>query len=380
MIPAFSIASNGKDYSNTYRQRMVSLKVSEDAGEHSDTFEVELADTDGKVPIPVKGEILTVSLGYRGDLREMGHFIVDEPSLEGPPDIVRLSGKAAPFISTQALKPFQSRKTRSFDNITLGALVQKIAAEAGLIPSIDPNLGAIMLPHIDQTAESSMNLLTRLAHTYNAIMKPKSGKLGFVQYGQGVNPAGQDVGGMIIDRTSCKSYSLKINQRANFDKVRTRSHDTATGSTFLSETTKNGTTTAIEVPQFDTSSSSDAGNGDSGNDATYEHPHDYPDQDTAEQASKSIYNRATMATQTVSVTVLGNAKIVAGGMMKLVGFKKAIMNQSWWISKVEHEYAKTGFVTIISGMLPATTPKAGSNTASVGAKEFASGAGFAADK
>ena len=62
MIPAFSIASNGKDYSNTYRQRMVSLKVSEDAGEHSDTFEVELADTDGKVPIPVKGEILTVSL------------------------------------------------------------------------------------------------------------------------------------------------------------------------------------------------------------------------------------------------------------------------------------------------------------------------------
>ena len=68
MIPAFSIASNGKDYSNTYRQRMVSLKVSEDAGEHSDTFEVELADTDGKVPIPVKGEmVLLKERGVNGE-------------------------------------------------------------------------------------------------------------------------------------------------------------------------------------------------------------------------------------------------------------------------------------------------------------------------
>ena len=379
MIPAFSIVSNGKDFSNIYRQRIVSLKITDDASEHTDSLEVELADPDGLVPIPLKGEMLDVGMGYAGQLTPMGHFIISEPSIDGPPDVVKFTGKAAPFIATQSMKPFQSRKSRSFDMVTIGDLVAKIAQETGLTPAVDPSLASITITHIDQTAESSMNLLTRLARSYNALMKPKAGHLCFVQRGQAISANGSDVGGITIDRTMCSKYGMKIDQRENFDKVRTRSHDIASGNTFLSETTKNGTVTTALTPQNDTEESSDDDSNDSGNDAIYEHPHDYPDQETAEAASKSIYNRATMASQTVQVTILGNAKFVAGGMMNLVGFKKSIMNQAWWISKIEHEYTKAGFITVISGMLPATTSKVGSSEPSTGSQEYASGAGFAAD-
>ena len=320
----------------------------DDAGEHSSSLEVQLADPDGRLALPVKGAILNLSLGSPGKLVSKGAFIIDGFRLEGPPDIVIFNAMAAPFDSAGSLKPFQSRKSRSFSGMTLGEIVSQIAGEVGLTPAVDPAMASISIPHIDQTSESSMNLLTRLARIYGALFKPTHGRLCFVSWGTGINAQGKDVGGLTIDRTACKNYAMKITQRGNFDKVRTRSHDVTTGSTFLSETTKGGTSTTVISPQDDTPSE------DESDDATYEHPHDYPDQDTAVAASKSIRNRVVNGSRSISVTILGNAKIVAGGMMNLTGFKKVEMNGQWWISRVEHEFGKEGFVTTISGISPLT--------------------------
>lgn len=375
MIPAFSIVSgSGVDYSTLYRERLIEMKVTSDACEHSDSFEVTLADTDGRLPVPVKGEIIHLKMGYRGDLVDVGSFVVDSVRGSGPPDQIMFGGKAAPFDAasggSQNLKPFQSRRSRSFTNITLGTLVQTIAQETGLTPAIDSTLAAIQLPQVHQTSESSMNLLTRLARYYNAVMKPASGHLCFVQRGQGVSVTGQQVGGLTIDRSQTVGrYSFEFSQRTNFDRVRTRSHDTGTGITYVSETTKDGTTTA----QLDAWGQGTPDSDDTGDDAIYDHPHDFPDQATAQAASASIYDQATSGSETVTLPILGNPRIVAGGMMTLTGFK-SVMNQDWWVSKVEHEYTKTGFKTAISAQLPSTnTP------GSKGAKELSKGIGYAAD-
>lgn len=356
------IESAGKDLTRIYAERLISLKVTHDAGEYSDSIEIILANPDGKIAPPLKGKILDVHLGQPGNLVSQGSFIIDGFRLEGPLDTIRVNGKAAPFITAGTVNPFHSRHSRSFDNITIGDLVAKIAREIGLMPAVDPNLAAITIPHVDQTAESSMNLLTRLARTYGGLMKPVQGHICFVQWGRGLNAKGQNVGGLTIARNQTSSYSMDVNQQGNLDRVRTRHHDVATGSTFLSETTKNGTTTTEMAPQDDTESSSDSGDDDS--DTVYEHPHDYPDKATAEAASRSIYDKATMASQTISVTTLGNPKIIAGGMLNLTGFPYP-MNQAWWISKVEHEYAKHGFLSVISGMLPRGSKGAAERTAEI---------------
>jgi phage protein D len=71
--------------------------------------------------------------------------------------------------------PFRSPKTRSWDATTLGQLVEAIAAEHRYEARIDPELGAIAIPHLDQTAESDMALITRLAAKHDAVAKPVAG-------------------------------------------------------------------------------------------------------------------------------------------------------------------------------------------------------------
>ena len=61
-------------------------------------------------------------------------------------------------------RDFQTQKTRSWPvNTTIGAMVSKMAGEHGMTPATSPELANVQLPHIDQSAESDINLLVRLA-------------------------------------------------------------------------------------------------------------------------------------------------------------------------------------------------------------------------
>ncbi|XHF80608.1 hypothetical protein R3J30_02130 [Xylella fastidiosa subsp. multiplex] len=50
-----------------------------------------------------------------------------------------------------------------------------MAAEHGMTWAISPSLTGVALPHIDQTEESDINVLLRLAQRYDAIAKPAGG-------------------------------------------------------------------------------------------------------------------------------------------------------------------------------------------------------------
>ena len=117
--------------------------------------------------------MLEVSLSYAGRAWvAMGKFIVDEIEIRSPPATLSVAAKAADMVG-----PFRSPKTRSWEATTLGALVEAIAAEHRYQAKIDPELGAIAVPHLDQTAESDMALLTRLAAAHDAVAKPVAGFL-----------------------------------------------------------------------------------------------------------------------------------------------------------------------------------------------------------
>lgn len=87
--------------------------------------------------------------------------------------------------------PFRSPKTRSWEETTLGALVSAIATEHRYQAKIDPELGAIAAPHLDQTAESDMALLTRLAAKHDAVAKPVAGFLVLARQGAAKTITGQ---------------------------------------------------------------------------------------------------------------------------------------------------------------------------------------------
>ena len=344
MRPAFKIESGGTDFTHLYEQRDITIEITETSAEQSDSCSVSLSNKDGKIEVPDAGKTLTISLGYVDNLRVMGEFVIDSATMEGPPDGIRFTGKAAPFTSaTGGFKPFQTRRTRSFDDISLGDLVAKIASECGLTPAVSPSLASITLPHIDQTNESGMNLLTRLARDFQAVMKPKQGHLVFAQRGEATSVTGKSIGGLTIDKTEVSRYTATFSNRTKFSKVKTRFHDTQKGITLLATTDDGGTTVEEEDPD---------GDPDSGDEnADYEHPHDYPDEQTAAAAGKSMLDATQRSANTISVTIAGRADVVAEGNVTLSGFPSR-MNGAWCIKTVKHNFGKGGFTTTIEAEEP----------------------------
>lgn len=183
MQPIFRIYADRVEITSAIRDRLIELVVTDEAGIQSDELKLTLDDRrreNGAIAeLPRIGTVLTVSLGYAETrLVSLGRFIVDEVEIRSPPATLTVSAKAADMVG-----PFRSPKTRSWDETTLGQLVETIAAEHRYQPKIDPELGAIAIAHLDQTEESDMALLTRLAAKHDAVAKPVAGFLVLARQG-----------------------------------------------------------------------------------------------------------------------------------------------------------------------------------------------------
>lgn len=183
MQPIFRITADRVDVTAAVRDRLIELVITDEAGIQSDELKLTLDDRrreDGAIAeLPRIGTSLTVSLGYaESSLVSLGRFIVDELEIRAPPATLTVSSKAADMVG-----PFRSPKTRSWDETTLGKIVEKIAGEHRYTPKLDPELGRIAIPHLDQTEESDMALLTRLAAKHDALAKPVAGFLVLAKQG-----------------------------------------------------------------------------------------------------------------------------------------------------------------------------------------------------
>lgn len=189
MRPDFKIEFNDKDITGRVNDRLLSITITDEEGITSDLLEIRLDDRNNKLILPPKNSELKVWLGYEGDrLFYRGLFVYDEYELSGPPDEIVLRAKAAHSGNSKTVKGIEAKlkeqRSRSWSFQTLEKIVGQIADEAGLIPRVFPELGSEVIAQVDQTSESSRNLLTRMAHDRNAVFKVSGGYLLFVPRGQ----------------------------------------------------------------------------------------------------------------------------------------------------------------------------------------------------
>lgn len=215
--PIFQVTANDKDITAMLKARFSEMTLTDETGFVSDVFEVVLADTDdaNSIKMPPTGAELHVWLGYDGQQHVFkGTFIADEIELSDAPGRMIIRAHAAPYDQTPKGKlDFQTQKTRSWPSgTTIGAMVSKMAAEHGMTGATSPELANVQLPHIDQTAESDINFLIRLAKRYDAIAKPAGGKLIFAKRGNAKTVSGADLPQISITRTDVVPGSLKMIQ------------------------------------------------------------------------------------------------------------------------------------------------------------------------
>ncbi|EMX2246953.1 phage late control D family protein, partial [Escherichia coli] len=157
-MPDFDILAEGKTLSGV-AECLMSLSLTDNRGFEADQLTITLDDADGQLLLPPRGARLTVLIGWKGEpLTEKGTYIVDEIAHEGPPDRLTVSARSADFRDE-----FNVKREVSWHDVTVERVVSAIAHRYGLKPQISEMLMDIEIDHADQTEESDMSFLTRMA-------------------------------------------------------------------------------------------------------------------------------------------------------------------------------------------------------------------------
>jgi len=324
MNPQFKIIAEGVNITQQIQQRLISLRTTDEAGMKSDCMSLELDDRDGKLELPRHGAKLSVSLGYdQTGLSKIGDYFVDETSVAGWPQTMTISAKAADLTGSET-GDIKSSLTRSFDNIRFGELVTTIAGESGMTGKISATLADILFTHLDQTEESNLHLLTRLAEQHNGVAKVTNDLLIVAKALEAKSMSGMNLDTIIVNKVQVSDYRASITDRDAYSSVTATWHDKATAKIYTVQTSKDKPAFIIR--------------------------HTYESEEKAIEAAKAKLEALNQGTNTVEVSLaLGNPNLFAESPLILVGFRQGVSGTTWVCNRVEHSFSNAGFKTSLSG-------------------------------
>ncbi|MGE1154964.1 phage late control D family protein [Pseudomonas kitaguniensis] len=151
-----------------FNQRLLEWVHTDTTGLASDQLKLTL-DIEGLEGLPDLGGKVGLRVGYlESGLVDKGLFKITQRTASLFPMRLVLVATAAPFD----MEGFKQRRTASHGPITLGALFRQLTTRYGFSPRVEPELDGKLIAHIDQTNESDMAFLTRLAKQFDAVAKP----------------------------------------------------------------------------------------------------------------------------------------------------------------------------------------------------------------
>lgn len=327
--PTFRLVANDADVTAVIADRLMSIRLTDETGESSDTLEIALADHDPQNPIrmPAKGAELQLYLGYDGQNTRMGLFVVDEIGVGGPPDHMVIRARAAVYAETPKGKTdFQTQKTRTWKAGTkIGDMVAKIAREHGMAAVVSTSLAKVQLPHIQQDSESDINLLLRLGKRYDAIAKPVGGKLIFATRGEAKTVSGVQLPTVVVNKTDVTHWDCKEVARESAGTVAAYYHVTHQGKRH-----------EVKV-----------GQGEPVKRIRYW----FANQAEALAAATAELQRRKRALFELELSCPGHPDIVAEGPLVVAGFRDGVPT-NWIVKRTIHSMSKTGYACEVEAELP----------------------------
>ena len=333
MKPAFRLEilepgqTKARDITNFAAGRLMSLRVVDVAGFKSDSMELVLdfrPEPDGTpLRLPPSHRRMSLFLGYENDLKELGDFIVDKLNLALECDVMSVRASAADWRS-----PMNATRTVSWDNLTIGAIVATIAARYGFKAVVSEPFAGRRIAHIDQTRESDLKLLTRLAIDNGAIFKPMNGHFLFYARGLGRTATGKFPPPItIVKNRDLLDGIYDTQDRDRFEAVEAVWHDYDTG---LDHVVRAGPADGKKV---------------------YHVRYPYSDESSARHIAEAKYAEFHRGAGTLNLTVIGNPDLRAEFPIKLEGFHKSVPEE-WITTRIVHTLDGNGFRSKIEAELP----------------------------
>ena len=311
--PGFRIEANGGDITKLIADRLFSLRISEQAGQQSDSLEIALDDRDKRIPVPTNGTWLRVWLGYEKPVY-MGAFAIDEVELSMGPRSMVIRATA----SNTAPTLLKEQRTKSWHNTTLGQVVQQIAQQNNLTAVIKGNLASQQIKHEDQTNESDQAFLTRLAEKFRATIKPADGKLVVVPRGDKDN-----AGNITIQQREVTSWRATLKNRGAYGAVKAKWLDRSVNK----EKVITAGQTGGALP-------------------TFEETQVFKTQAEAQKAADSRLQSLRAGEVRISLQLPGRPDVNAEGLVTLQSFRD-LVDGTWNVKSITHDLGSSGYTTTI---------------------------------
>ncbi|CBY25339.1 phage late control D family protein [Yersinia enterocolitica] len=358
IAPAFMLTLGSHDITANLSRRLVSLTMTDNRGFEADQLDIELDDSDGLVAMPARGAVLSLFLGWQGTaLMGKGQFTVDEIEHRGAPDTLTIRARSADFRGS-----LNSRREASYHDTTLGAVVKQIAQRNKLVASLARDFAEITIPHIDQSQESDIKFLTRLAERNGAEVSVKAGKLLFLKAGRGVTASGKPIPMIVIERSDGDRHQFTIADRnaysgvtANWlhtkgpqpkkQKVKLQRKPKAQHLRALQHPKARPTTPKAIKPPEERQGEYLAGEADNVLALTTV----YATKAQAMRAAQAKWDKLQRSVAEFSINLaIGRADLYPETPVTLKGFKSVIDQQTWIITKVTHNLGDNGYTTALA--------------------------------
>jgi hypothetical protein len=212
----FKIEVNGADITAKVQDRLLSLTVTDNQGIESDSYQLELDNRDDALAIPPTGASVQLYAGI-DKLEFLGHYTVDTVRESGQVRTLTLSGSSADLTSR-----LKSHRQQSWDNTTLENVLSEISSRHGLTLALHDDYKLIEIEHIDQTAESDLGLINRLADEYNALFKIADQRLIFTKKQAGETLVGQSIPVQTLNPFDVLSWDYQQSERSEVTQVKAK--------------------------------------------------------------------------------------------------------------------------------------------------------------
>ncbi|MCK8542089.1 phage late control D family protein [Yersinia ruckeri] len=348
--PAFDIKIGGKTQT-TVNDRLISLTLTDNRGFEADMLELVIDDTDQKVALPARGALIDIALGWKGEpLINKGRFTVDEISHTGPPDQLIVTARSADFRDT-----FNVKREYSWHDITVGKLVASIASRYNLKAGVSEDLGKIEIDHADQTSESDISFLTRMAEKLGAITTIKNGMLLFMHPGRAVSQSGKLLPAITITRASGDKHSFRVADRDAYTGVTAYWLDLNFGKPKKATVKRrrrrrNAATPAPAKKAKEPASTSKEGGyleGVEGN--VFVMRETFKTERAARRAAAARWSKLQRGAAEFTMTLArGRADLFPELPAVMQGFKPEIDQAAWIITQVTHTIGDNGFTTALN--------------------------------
>lgn len=339
--PAYRLTMNGAALTSL-DERLMSLTLTDNRGFEADRLELTIDDSDGLVVMPPRGAEIAVAIGWVNQpLVDKGVYTVDEITHQGPPDRLVITARSADFREN-----FNVKREYSWHNVTVGAVVSAMAGRYNLTPAVSASLKDVEIDHADQTNESDISFLTRMAEMIGAIATIKNGRLLFIVPGMGVSQSGRVLPSIVITRSSGDGHTFRIADRDAYTGVQAYWLDLNFGKKKPAAVKRRKKKKPVNVTPASSKKEGDYVEGADGN--VFVMRKTFKTERAAKRAAAAKWAQLQRGAAEFSITLArGREDLYPELHANVSGFKPAIDAADWVINRVTHTIDSNGFMTAL---------------------------------